>query len=92
MNSTNGKFTLNCSGASDNYPLHTKISELTECNKILAQVNLNNAGKIAGLENKLNEIEMQINKHRTWTGIEWEQNPLAVFVANKILAIISGEY
>lgn len=90
-NSTNGRHSVNSTGTFDCSPLHRKISELEKCNRILTNINLSNTGKIAALENKLNEIKMQINKHRTWTGMKWEQNPLAVFVADRIISIIKGE-
>jgi hypothetical protein len=36
----------------------------------------------------LHAIQSIINRHRTWTGMGWAQNPLASFVADKINKII----
>ena len=40
-----------------------EIDNLRECNKILAEVNLNNAGKISELKNKIAKIEKE---HPIW--------------------------
>jgi len=47
---------------------------------------LKNQNKV--LRDALEKVEMQINRHRTWTGMGWKQNPLADFVAVKISTII----